>query len=109
MLRSLIFCKTDTIDMILIAVDPAYQSKGVPAMLIADLFDRIAAPDSNILRPILNLRTISQSRTSGAVSIPASIAVAAFTEKISRPIRANSKTGILAPPLKFSYFYRNFY
>lgn len=43
MLRSLIFCKTDTIDMLLIAVDPAYQSKGVPAMLIADLFDRIVA------------------------------------------------------------------
>lgn len=57
MLRSLVFCKTDTIDMLLIAVDPAYQSKGVPAMLIADLFDRIAAAGFKYLETNPELET----------------------------------------------------
>lgn len=42
MLRALMFKKTDTIDMLLIAVHPDLQSKGVPAMLIADLFQSVA-------------------------------------------------------------------
>lgn len=42
LIRSLYMLKTDTIDMLLIAVHPDYQSKGIPAMLIGDLFGRIA-------------------------------------------------------------------
>jgi len=43
LLKALKFNNSDTIDMLLIAVRPDLQSKGVPAMLIADLFPRIIA------------------------------------------------------------------
>ena len=41
LLKALYFSKADTIEMLLIAVEPSLQSKGVPAMLITDLFSRV--------------------------------------------------------------------
>ncbi len=41
MLRALVFKKTDTVDMLLIAVRDDYKAKGVPALIIADLFPRV--------------------------------------------------------------------
>lgn len=41
MLKTLLFKKTDTVEMLLIAVRDDYKSKGVPAIIIADLFPRL--------------------------------------------------------------------
>lgn len=41
LMKALLFKKTDTVDMLLIAVHPDYRSKGVPAMIIADIFPRV--------------------------------------------------------------------
>lgn len=41
LIRALKFGKTDTIDMLLIAVKPELQKAGVPAMLFADLFEDV--------------------------------------------------------------------
>lgn len=41
--KALYFHDTDTADMLLIAVRPDLQAKGVPAMLIADIFPRLVA------------------------------------------------------------------
>lgn len=41
MLRALNAKGTDTVDMMLIAVHPDLQSKGVPALVIADIFPRL--------------------------------------------------------------------
>lgn len=41
LMRALLLKKTDTVDMLLIAVHPEYQSKGVPAMIITDIFSRV--------------------------------------------------------------------
>ncbi|MBQ0043546.1 MAG: N-acetyltransferase [Bacteroidales bacterium] len=43
LMRALLFHKTDTADMLLIAVRPDLQAKGVPAMLISDIFPRLVA------------------------------------------------------------------
>lgn len=41
LMKALLFKKTDTVDMLLIAVHPDYQAKGVPAMIITDIFSRV--------------------------------------------------------------------
>lgn len=41
MLRALVFKKTDTVDMLLIAVRQDYQTKGVPALIITDIFKKV--------------------------------------------------------------------
>lgn len=41
LMKGLLFNREDTIDMLLIAVDPALQAKGVPAIIITDIFSRL--------------------------------------------------------------------
>jgi len=71
MMKPLMFDKTDTIDMLLVAVRPDLQSKGVPAMLIADLFPRVIAggykfaetnPELETNHAIQNLWSVFESR-----------------------------------------------
>lgn len=42
LLRALVFKNTDTVDMLLIAVDPEYQTKGVPALIINEIHPKMA-------------------------------------------------------------------
>ena len=41
-LRSMYFKRDDTMDLLLVAVKPEYQNKGVNSMLFADLFTRVS-------------------------------------------------------------------
>ena len=41
-LRSMYFKRDDTMDLLLVAVKPEYQNKGVNSMLFADLFSRVS-------------------------------------------------------------------